>query len=202
LYFKILKKVNAIILAAGNSQRMNFPKAFLLFEKEKTFLEKILETYQLFDIQRIAVVLNEKNYHLFFQKNISLPQNAFLVKNLFPEKEKFYSLKIGLESFSQNYFENTFLQPVDNPFVDEKTLSLLAENVVENGFTVPTFQQKGGHPILIHRNVVKKMAETKDSAISLREWLKNFERKNIEVKNPLILCNINTLQDYQQHFCL
>ncbi|GAI30127.1 unnamed protein product, partial [marine sediment metagenome] len=48
--------INAIILAAGESQRMGKPKPLLKFE-DKTFLEQIISVLKLSDADRVTVVL-------------------------------------------------------------------------------------------------------------------------------------------------
>jgi len=189
-----MKKLNisALILAAGFSERMKFPKAFLMFNDKMTFLEKIVSEFKIFGCNSIFVVFNNKNVLHLNKNNLFLNEIEYGI-NYNPEFGRFSSLKIGFNKLIKNEF--IFIHNIDNPFVEQNTLELLFNNFSDCDFCVPTFQNKGGHPILINQNIAQQALEIPDDS-NLKEFLNKFNRKNIETNNRDILLNINTQDEY------
>ncbi len=189
-------RFSVVILAGGNASRMKFPKPWLKIN-DTTFLEKIIETYQNFGIHNIIVVINQKfcikQWENMFQ---SIKDKAIVVENIEVEKGRLYSLKLGLQKIVDADF--IYIQNIDNPFIDESILETLAQYKCENGVTVPTFQGKGGHPILIHKVIAAQIINNFESDSTLHDIINQFDRKNVGVENESILMNINTPEDYQK----
>ena len=187
---------SAIILAAGRSSRMGEAKFTLSYSENKTFLEEIVHQYHSFGCKQIVVVLNEKGFDYIKNNRINFPENIFLIANKYVERGRFYSIKLGVLRI---YSENTpvFIHNTDNPFVNQKVLQKLLLNN-NAGYISPAYQGKGGHPILISKNIVQQILFESKNNIVLSEFLKKFERKRIEVDYENILVNINTPEDYQK----
>ena len=54
------KNISVIILAGGDSERLKFPKPFLLFSPRVTFIEKLIRVYSVFGCRKIITVINLK----------------------------------------------------------------------------------------------------------------------------------------------
>lgn len=186
------KNVSAVILAAGNSERMNFPKAFLKWDAKTTFLEKILKELIDFKVNKIVVVLNEKSYKHLNNNSLSESENVKFIINSFPELGRFYSIKLALEKIKTEF---CFIQNVDNPFINRNILEKLFINKIDDGYTIPSFQSKGGHPIIINNQIKQDLLFSTNQFI-LKEFLRNYKCQKIDFEDSRTLVNINTPQDF------
>lgn len=188
----------AIILSGGRSERMNFPKAFLEIEGV-SFLKKLVDTYKNV-VSKVVIVLNseltEPEWKNYVEK---IEDNGKIILNHHSEKGKFHSLQLGARNIDCDY---CFIQNVDNPFITSSTLDDLKKNKNANGITIPTYKTKGGHPILISKNVLEKISETANTNQHLKDFYSGFKRKYVEVNNESILMNINTLEDYEKFIAI
>lgn len=187
---------SVIVLAGGNSLRMGSPKAWLL-KGNTTFLSEIIKSYQLFGIETITVVLNEKFTTSEWKNELSeIKSNTTLIKNCSPEKGRLYSLQLGLKAVKSDF---VFIHNVDNPFVENEVLKELIHQTEINGVTIPTFKEKGGHPVIINGVVKKEIIDNYQNYETLKEVFANFPKKYIEVKSNSILKNINTPQELESY---
>ncbi|MBI4944864.1 MAG: NTP transferase domain-containing protein [Bacteroidetes bacterium] len=184
----------AIILSGGKSERMNYPKAFLEIDGV-TFLKKLIDIYKEM-LSEIVVVLNDELSQEKW-KNFSdtIDTECKIVLNHHSEKGKFYSLQLGVKKITSEY---CFIQNVDNPFVSSFTLNSLMKNKNPNGITVPMHNGKGGHPILVSKNVIEKISLTEDTKQHLKDFYWSFSIKTAEMGNDSVLMNINTLEEYEK----
>jgi molybdenum cofactor cytidylyltransferase len=190
------EKISVIILAAGYSNRMNQEKFTLMFDDRRTFLEKIIQEYIDFNCSEIIVVLNSKGLKIKNSINFVFPENVRFILNAYPEKERFYSLKTGLQALTTSDF--IFIQNIDNPFVNQMLLSELIKNKNQGDYIVPEFEGKGGHPIMISEKIVNELISEKDDMNNLRDFLKRFRYGIVNVNDFNILDNINTSEDYNR----
>ncbi len=186
---------SVVILAAGFSSRMEQAKFALKFDKGITFLEKIIQEYIAFACKEIIVVMNDKGITLREELNLSFPENVSIVLNKHPERERFYSLQTGLRALKDQSY--TFIQNIDNPFVDQDVLSLLYKQSNKADYIVPTYKGRGGHPILISNKIGKIISGEKDYDKNLKEYLKEFNKLTQDSLNKELLFNINDLNDYE-----
>ncbi len=193
-----MKKQNcsAIILAAGRSERMGHPKYSLRFDENNTFLEEIVSKYLLFSCNQIAIILNEKGYDATKQYH-NFQKNVLFVKNMNLEWERFYSIKLGVINLRNT--GKVFIHNVDNPFVNYDTLDRLLTQV-NTDVVVPTYNNQGGHPILISKNVVNSIIAEKKNDLIFSDFLKRFDMIRIAVQDKQILTNINTMEIYRNTF--
>ena len=189
---------SVVILAAGRSGRMGEPKFALRFNDEKIFLEEIVGQYLAFGCKEIVVVMNGDGKKLFDKLNLRLPGIAKIVINRHPEYERFYSLKTGLNSLANSNY--IFIHNIDNPFVDKNVLKLLFNTINDADYCTPIFNNRGGHPVLLSNNVVKEILKEDDIEVNLRDFLKQYRGKRIEVLSDMILVNINTPEEYEKFF--
>ena len=190
-------KCNALILAAGRSGRMGFPKYLLQFDGEKTFLEHIVNQYRAFGCKEITVVLNNEEAESFSKKGLSPRlKSVIFVRNPHPDRERFYSVQLGLRSLSDD--NPVFLHNVDNPFAPAEVLQKLFENREEGDYVVPSFHGRGGHPVLVNPKVVRAIVDEKDIRHNLKDFLSGFSKVAVSVDDENVLLNINTEEDYRK----
>ena len=192
------KEIPVIILAAGLSSRMGVLKPFLKWDKQTTFLEKIILEYKLNSINEIVVVLNNEGYKQIKNEIPGIVNSINIIINETPEKGRMSSLKLGLKNLSMP--TSCFIQNVDNPFVTKELLNTMNIITEPDTYIVPVYQGKGGHPILLGKEIINNISLIDDSISDLRILLKNFKRIEVETNDKNILVNINTLSDYQKYF--
>jgi len=190
----LFAQTSGIILSAGSSARMGAHKALLSFDSEKTFLQKITETYLLSGIDQVIVVVNSELDELICETNLTLFKNVLLVVNDKPVLGRFYSLQTGIKHLKPA--NSCFFQNIDNPFTSEALLHELIIHKDEADVILPVFQNKTGHPVLISPVVVKEISSTIDCEVRIDEFLKQFTGKKIEVQDQRFLLNINSKEDY------
>ena len=82
---KVKKNTSAIILAAGKSERMGYPKFMLRCADGQTFLQKLVSGFLLFGCRQVVVVLNEHEYQKVLLQIPEFPSEVLLVENSHPE---------------------------------------------------------------------------------------------------------------------
>jgi molybdenum cofactor cytidylyltransferase len=190
-------KCNAIILAAGQSQRFGKPKFSLPFDAEKTFLEKIINEYVSVGCNKIVVVINPESKP-YFQKAFWMQSDHFeIVINPNPEIGRFSSVKTGLAALAEP--QPTFIQNVDNPFVTDELLQLLLGSLKKHDGVCPAFQKKGGHPLLISASLVTNL-KSAEYGLDFKQYLKEFDIQKPEVTDSKVLANINAAEEYKKWF--
>ncbi len=184
---------SAVILAGGNSERMGYPKPWLKSKYNTTFLAGIVAALQRYGIKDIIVVLNEKFATVEWEKELfEIEANAKIIKNYHVEKGRLFSVQLGLKAALSDY---VFIHNVDNPFIEYSVLKLLTENLETNGTTIPSFNGKGGHPVVVNAAVKNEIMNNFHCYETLKNILKNFPKKYVNVNSSKILANINTPHD-------
>ncbi|QIZ08111.1 nucleotidyltransferase family protein [Priestia megaterium] len=187
--------MEAIVLAAGYSSRANTFKMTLPLE-EMSILEHTLSKFEGL-CSRVIVVAG-------FQAELIQEEMAKI------SSKNAYSFQIKLvynENFNQGMFTsiqkgcsevNTptfFITPGDCPLVKKETVQLIAEH--KGNVVIPSFNYKGGHPIKLSSEVKQKILET-NSESNLRAVLGGYEKKYMNVDDPGVLMDVDTLEDYQK----
>jgi|WetSurMetagenome_2_1015567.scaffolds.fasta_scaffold310740_2 molybdenum cofactor cytidylyltransferase len=190
-------KTSCVILAAGKSERMGELKPFLRFRENLTFLQKIIQVYHNQHIYNLVIVVSDEVHRRMQKSKSELNYNKVII-NPFPEWGRFYSLKLVLQEIRDDSF--VYLQNIDNPFVTEKTLQSLKNEICDSDFAVPIYERQSGHPILLSAEVVTKIIQTEENNSNLRSILSSFRKREVELNDPGILININTPDDYLKNF--
>jgi len=184
---------SVLILAGGNSSRMQAPKPWLPFEKN-TFLEHIIDVYSECGLKNITVVLNEAFAGGIWEKKVeSIKRNAIIVKNNKVEKGRLYSIKLGLNNMKKTKY--VYIHNVDNPFISESVIELLSLNASSVGVCIPSYRGRKGHPVLISDKIIEAVLKNNNYNITLRDILNGFPQKKVIVNTDSILYNINTPSD-------
>ncbi|MHB8259065.1 MAG: nucleotidyltransferase family protein [Bacteroidia bacterium] len=185
-----------LILAGGKSGRMHSPKPFLKYGS-RTFIEKIIDEFDVCNFSEIVVVLNHELLGVTNEGDISkVLEKCTIVKNDNPEMGRYHSIKLGVNRIIGADF--CFIHNVDNPFVSSLLIKKLYMNRNENGYTLPVYKGRGGHPVLISKKIIEAINKDIVTLATLKDVLKNFNRKELEVEDERILININSPEEYQQ----
>lgn len=184
----------ALILAGGKSERMSSPKPFLNYDG-RTFLEKIVDEFNVCGIEETIVVLNHELLEQADEKYFAqVSEKCTIIKNTNPEWGRYHSLKLGIEKIIGADF--CFIHNVDNPFISATLIKKIYSHRNKNGYTLPVYKDRGGHPVLISEKIINEIHESILSSITLKDVLINYNRKELKVKDDSILTNINTPDEY------
>lgn len=190
-------KTGLIILAAGASSRMGKCKFLLPDRNEKPILENLLRAACEFDFANILIVTALKNAEAVIAiADAVAPETSSVIFNLRPESERFYSVKTGL--FASGDIDYCFIHNADNPVLHIETLQKLYECRDTASVIVPTFNNKGGHPVLINRSVIEHICVAPvDSKLNVE--LQKSHVLRLEIHDPEILLDIDTEEDYNSY---
>lgn len=192
----MVKNCSVLILAAGNAERMGFPKLLLQLKPSYTFLEHIVDQYYRFGCRDIVCVLNPLSSKLVTSKLITITNRVKIAINPHPEKGRFASVKIGLSETNIN--SPVFIHNIDNPFASQSVLNDLYNKCFVYEFAYPTCNGRGGHPVIISPQVKSEIIEEVSSDLRLDIYLKKYNGFALEVDDNRILLNINNNNDYQK----
>ena len=194
----IEKEFSAIILAAGKSERMGFPKLSLKYDEKNIFIDHIVREYISFGCKEIIIVVNEIGYKYMNENEIQFSEKVKFVINEHPDWHRFYSLKMGVKRLSE--IHPVFIQNVDNPFVNHVVLSELFNLKNKADYISPEFKGKGGHPFLISEEVIQELRSIEKDQIHLKEFLNRFPKMKVPVEDEKVMVNINTMEEYEKYF--
>jgi molybdenum cofactor cytidylyltransferase len=142
--------IDAIVLAAGKSERMGRPKALLPI-RGRTFLENILDAISHSRIARSFVVLGCHREEI--EAAVTLPQTVF---NPGYEQGMITSIQAGIRALPQSS-AGAMLFLVDHPLVDPGTIDLLIEKFQPGRIVLPAFEGRRGHPVLFASEVLREI---------------------------------------------
>ena len=197
---RIERYFSVIILAAGKSERLGFPKLSLMFNDNTTFIEHIANAYHDYGCVEIILIVNDTGKRYISDHNLKFPSNTKIVPNGHPDWHRFYSLKLGAIQTKENNY--VFIHNVDNPFVNQQVFCELLNSSDKADYISPQYNGKGGHPFLISSKIIQDLKSYKSDQKHLKEFLNQYTRLRVPVTDENILVNINTLEEYRKFFSL
>jgi molybdenum cofactor cytidylyltransferase len=185
--------VAALVLAAGRSHRMGAFKPLLPFGKQ-TVIESTIDYLRKGGVETIVVVLGHRAREL--QARLERLPLRFVL-NPDPDSEMTTSIRAGMEKIPPS--GATLITPADLPAVPPAVVStLICEWKQGSKLLIPTYQNRGGHPVLIDLHYRQEL-ENLDPARGLKALFQSHpnEVKRIPVDSPFIAHDIDTWDDYQ-----
>lgn len=163
----------AIILAAGESTRMGFPKQLAEY-KGNTILETVVETVSSY-IENTVVVLGHENETLTEKINF---KNSTILINENWEEGIVSSIRTGLFYLnSAKNIDGVLIFMGDQPAINDDVIKKLLEvQHDEDEVVVPQYRYETGYPVLIPRFFWNKLELiTQDDLDGDDSVFKNFE---------------------------
>jgi CTP:molybdopterin cytidylyltransferase MocA len=188
--------IEAIVLAAGSSQRLGRPKALIEVE-DTTALERILGVLTKCGVRSGVVVAGE---HLHEMKSRVDPAPLQFALNPTPEAGRMGSVIIGIASTDPE--SDILLWPVDRPMARLDTvqgiLSARAQEPGDDVVIVPEYDGHTGHPILIAQGLRAPLLSAAPDA-NLRDVLHSAGANRIKVSGDSgIHTNLDTEEDVRE----
>jgi len=189
-------EIRAIILAAGESKRMGFPKMLLDFNG-KTMLERVIENVKSSDVNQIVVVLGaEKDKLLKLVDNMSVSY----CYNEHYKKGMLSSVKCGVET-TPGDCDAVLVFQGDQPFISAEVINKVIQGFRSSGkgLVIPVCKKRRGHPLLISRNYLEKIALLDDhEGLRSLAYLHSDDVFEVETNDPAILRDFDTYDQYKK----
>ena len=186
-----MNQVAAILLAAGQSRRMGDFKPLLPFGN-KTVIESCIDYLRQGGAEPIVAVLGHRADEIR-----DLIKNVTIAINPDPNSEMGASIAAGIRAVNDDA-KCVLIALVDHPAVPATVVtSLIAEWQRGAQIVIPTWQDRGGHPVLVHLSFRTELL-TLDQTGGLRELLKTHqsEVKRLPVHSPFVARDMDTWDDY------
>ncbi len=196
--------IGGIILAAGESRRMGFPKALLPYPlsdgSETTFLARLLDVLNRSRASPIVVVLGHEAERIRSSVSRTSWGRARAVLNERYREGMLTSIRSGIEAVEASPAEGALVLPVDHPDVSSDVIDLLIERYEEsrNPLLLPVHQGRRGHPVLFSRKVFAEIRRAPES-VGARQvvWDHQGDLLQVEVQDPGISRDVDTPGDYR-----
>ena len=191
-------KIRSIILAAGESKRMGFPKMLLKFNG-KTMIEKVLDNVAESDSDSILVVLGAGREDLI---DLVLKYGVKYCYNENYRDGMLSSVQCGFKNLPSDTAATLVFQG-DQPFITPAVINLVikAYKTSGMGIIIPVYERKRGHPLLLDMKFSDQIFGL-DPAQGLRSitYLNSSDVLEVETDEPGILRDFDTFDDYKKQF--
>jgi molybdenum cofactor cytidylyltransferase len=191
-----LNSIAPVILAAGDSTRMGYPKALLPLGND-SFLIRILKTARDAGFPRANIVLG--NSAAMIKPHIQ-NWDANILVNPDPSRGQLSSIQLALSSLGLE-MDAALIWPVDMPAVPQSVVRRLAELFINSGALIafPLYGDKRGHPAIFHRSLFREFMDaplTEGPKIILMRHQQ--ETSMLPVKYSTAVKDIDTPSDYRR----
>jgi len=195
--------VYGIVLAAGNSRRMNgnFPKLALPF-RQKPLLWWPLKAALKSNLKSVVLVVGaNKNKILYGIKNIGGEGKFKFVENDKWEKGRASSVVCGLRGLHKGASPVMFLQG-DQPLITVDLINTIIEYAVKNPespMLYPTLNGKKANPVVFSKEGLVELSKIEGDTSGFR-LIDKFKKRVVTFKleDDLTQMNINTNREYRK----
>ncbi len=183
-----------LVLAAGDSRRMGFPKALLRLGTRR-FIEVILDKLERLQLARPIVVVG--NHASLIQPHLA-SRDLRVLLNPHPEHGQISSLQLAIRNAGT--FRGCLVWPVDQPAVGEEIVRRLIELFDDRGalIAMPWCRGRRGHPALFGPRLCRELL-----ALPVDQGPKELIRSHagetvlLETDDPGTVEDIDTPAEYE-----
>lgn len=189
-------KAVAIILAAGESKRMGYPKALIEHEGGKSFLQSLASTFGKAGCSVIGIIGKEADAVREQHPAVHLVESERW------QDGQLASVKAGVEAAFEEGADVLLIHPVDMPALRASTLKSLMKGLGDSLEAVrPEFEGAPGYPIILSRATAERLRDKEVSGdTSLEGAVRGLQVRRVPVKDPGVVVNINTPETYERLF--
>ena len=190
-----------VILAAGDSTRMGFPKALLLTRDGTPFVVAIAASFAAAGIQDIVVVTgrdHERIKDALAQRHLAIRPRV--VRNPDPSRGQLSSLLEGMEAVVAPDTQALVVTLVDVPMLDPQTVRLIVAEWrrTQAAIVRPAIGDRHGHPVVFDRRLFAELrAAPADAGAKAVVRAHAHEILNVPVADEGCLVDVDTPQDYE-----
>jgi len=184
--------VAGLILAAGESRRMGFPKALLELSGE-TFLDRLIRTFAA-DCAPVVAVLGAEAERV--RSGLRAADRASIVVNPDYRRGQITSMQCGLRAVPA-HARGVLFTLVDHPAVREITIRELLAQAAP--IAIPRFGGRRGHPVYFARDLVPEfLALASDSSAKTVIERHAAQIRYVDVDDPGILDDVDDPEAYRR----
>ncbi len=188
-------ETSALILSAGASSRFGGEPKALLPVDGRTGVRRIAEVCLADGFSPVVVVVG---LHRSAVAHELRGLDVQLVDSEHWEEGRTASVQTGLASLPEE--QDVLLWPVDHPFVAPRTVDALLsarETDLIGVWFIPTYEGRGGHPVLWRPIVGRDIFDLRPDA-PIRSLLPEFgpQVRRVAVDDPGVVANVDTPEDY------
>ena len=189
-----MNQVAAILLAAGRSSRMGAFKPLLPFGN-KTVIECCIDYLREGGVETVVVVLGHRANDI--QSKLAERPVTFAFNND-PDSEMGASIAAGVHELPDKA-QATLIALVDHPAVPAIVVSSLIESWKKGArLVIPTWQDRGGHPVLVDLGFrAELLALSSSGGLKALFQAHRNEVKRLPVDSPFIARDMDTWDDYR-----
>lgn len=152
--------VEGILLAAGESRRMGYPKPLLRIG-DRTFIEQAVAT-MLTAADSLVVVLGAHAARI--RPKVPADPRIRIVENPDYTRGQLSSLKVGIRSLTPGV-DAAIVHLADHPAVRPETFRALAQarRISRKPITIVRYRGRRGHPVMFERTVFAELLDAPES---------------------------------------
>ena len=186
--------ISAILLAAGQSKRMNGENKLIRKIRGVPLIKLSVKNILASSIDELIIVIGHQKE--IIEKLIDKNEKIKFVFNKNFEKGMASSIKIGLNNLSEKT-EAFFICLGDMPLVNKDTYNQLIKSRNNKEIIVPTLKGQQGNPILFSKSTKEKIM-TIQGDVGAKKILELNKGKilNVEINNQSIKKDFNTKDDF------
>jgi molybdenum cofactor cytidylyltransferase len=190
-----------VILAAGDSTRMGFPKAVLLTPDGRTFVAALVETFAAAGITDIVVVTGRDHDRIVEAlASARLPVTPRIARNENPSRGQLSSLLTGMDESATRGAEALVVTLVDVPMVAAETVKLVVSEWQRTRAPIvrPAIGERHGHPVVFDRRVFAELRSAPPD-VGAKSVVRAHadEVVNVAVTDEGCLVDVDTPGDYE-----
>ena len=188
--------ISAILLAAGQSKRMQGQNKLLKKYKKKYLINHILNTLVKSKVNNIFLVLGFQN--LKVRKIIIKSEKIKCIYNKKYKSGLSSSIQTGLKKISKKNI-GFLIVHADMPLVSKKIINVLCSAVKNKNkeIFVPVYKKKLGNPLAFKYSMIKSLQKIKGGKGAKKIIKTNKSKiKLIKVNSKSILIDFDQLQDF------
>jgi len=194
-----MKRVSAVVLAAGRSARMGEAKQLLRIG-EQTMLERTIENVRASRVEEVVLVLGFEAELIRRELPVALLEGVRVVINENYASGMASSLREGLAVVSAES-HGALIVLADQPLVRPETMNELVEQYCRSDaeIAVPYFKGSRGNPVLLGRFVFAE-AMALEGDVGCRAIFAQHTKGilRVDVDDPGILADIDSREDYER----
>ena len=195
------KRVVAVILAAGKSERMGRLKQLLPFGS-KTVIETVVDMMLETSVDDIVVVLG---HHADEVESVLSNRSVRSVVNSSYETGMFSSVLSGLEALGKDV-DGMMLLLGDQPQIRGEVVDAVLDRFrkTDKGIAMPEVEGYRGHPVIINVNRYGVAIQDLDGSEGLKPIVRGYpdDTELVVLDDPSILRDMDTPEDYERELRL
>jgi len=174
----------------------------------KTLLEHQVDALSSAGLSPIIVVLGHQADRLL--PLVAPKPGVHTVRNLDYRQGKTTSLKAGLRTLQGTWADTAspeedalLVLNVDQPRSQAtilRVLDLYVDGSQTTLITIPTYEGKGGHPVVLSTSLMSELVEVSEESLGLLKVVRRHEgeTQRVDLGTAEVLLDLNTTEDYQK----